>query len=163
MGIIIDEFTPQELASERAKRQPREGGRFVKREPEPEPETNPQQDAADAAFMARNSQPEQEDPEAAAAAEPVGESGVAGAATGAAIGLGVGGPVGAAVGLAAGFITSKLVEASTAPIGSPEGGRATTQGSGDDIRELLAVTKQIQRAGTPIKGAVKTNATGTRI
>ncbi|KKK95847.1 hypothetical protein LCGC14_2668680 [marine sediment metagenome] len=52
MGIIVDEFSLEEIAAERARRQPRgEGGRFVKREAEPVPETNPQQDAADAAFM----------------------------------------------------------------------------------------------------------------
>ncbi len=159
-----DEFTPQELAAERARRQPREGGRFVKREAAPEPEANPKQDAADAAFMARHAddRPE-EDPEAAEAAEPIGEGGVKGAAAGTTAGFAVGGPVGAAVGLAAGFITSKLIQASKAPIGSPEGGRATTQGSGDDIRELLAVTKQIARAGTPIKNAPRTQATGSRM
>ncbi len=164
MGIIIDEFTPQELASERAKRQPREGGRFVKREAEPEPESNPQQDAADAAFMARNTDDGAEQPpESQPGPEQEGSSGATEATAGAALGFAAGGPAGAAVGAAAGFLLSKITQTRPSPIGTLSGSGAVQDSGNRDLADLLAVTKQIARAGTPIKNAILTKAIGTRI
>ncbi len=165
MGIIIDEFTPQELASERAKRQPREGGRFVKREAEPEPESNPRQEAADAAFMARNQAPESGPPVAEAPETGLDlpdevKGAVAGAGAGAALGsrfgatgLAVGAVVGAGVGIAA----SKKPD----PVASFQGGQAKS-GGGDDLRQLLEIQRHVASVGLPLKNAITTSASGSR-
>ncbi len=160
MGIIIDEFTPQELAAERARRQPREGGRFVKREAEPE--ANPRQDAADAAFMARHTDDGTEQPPEAQAATVQGDPDTSSedATKGAVAGFVIGGPVGAAVGAGAAFLASKASQ--QRPIGAPLKGGVSTEGN-SDLADLLAVTKQIARAGTPIKNAVVTKALGSRM
>ena len=95
-----------------------------------------------------------------------------GASTGAGIGATIGSivpGVGTAVGAAAGAVVGGAggLIASTArdkPIGSLTGGQATTQDEGPALlRKLLAVQQTIARAGAPIKGAVKTKATDSRM
>ncbi len=128
---------------------------------DPEPETNPQQDAADAAFMARHVDDAPE--EAPDSGEPMEapESGAADAVQGAAMGARVAGVAGAAVGAVGGFLASKLAKPS--PIGTLEGPAGAQETSGSDLAELLAVTKQIARVGTPLKNAVNTKAQGSRM
>ncbi len=104
-------------------------------------------------------------PEAAAEEEPgVGAAEVGG--IGAGIGGLLGGPpgaaAGAAIGGAVGFLASKVAQPTSRPIGTLEGGTGTQQ-SDRTLLELLAVTKEVARIGTPIKGAIKTVAAGSRI
>ncbi len=130
-----------------------------------EPEAaNPKQDAADAAFMARHVDDATE--EAPDSGEPMEapESGVGPAVQGATTGARFAGAAGAAVGAVGGFLASRLTSGPS-PIGTLEGsGSAQTLGAGNrDLADLLAVTKEIARAGTPIKDAIVTKAQGSRM
>jgi hypothetical protein len=97
------------------------------------------------------------------AAEAVGAA-VEGAATGASVGSAfgpVGTGVGAAVGAAAGFVTSLQRDK---PVGTLSGGAATSRDDSErTLRELLRVQQGIAKAGAPIKDAITTKATGSRM
>ncbi len=166
MGIIIDEFSLEEIAAERARRQPRgEGGRFVKREATPEPESNPRQEAADAAFMARNQAPESGPPVAEAPESGLDlpdevEGAVAGATSGAMLGSRLG-PTGLAVGAVAGAAVGFAASKKPDPVASFQGGQAKS-GGGDDLRQLLELQRQVASVGLPIKNAPTTSASGNR-
>ena len=127
-------------------------------DPRPEPT---EQDQRDAEFLdeARAEVPPEAEPvpEIDTGAEEAAET--AGQAAGAA----VGGKAGAAVGgAAAAFLASKLTQRQPSPIGTLEGGAPSRTGN-DDLAELLRVTKEIARAGTPIKNAITTTATDSRL
>jgi hypothetical protein len=103
-------------------------------------------------------------PEEQVAEAPEIDTGVGGAVEGATVGAKAG-PIGALAGAAAGFIGSKILGGQPRPIGTLEGGQAT---SGPDevqqtLRSLLEVQQRIERVGSPIKDAVSTNAIDSRL
>jgi len=89
-----------------------------------------------------------------------GDEETAAAASG--IGGLIGGPAGAVVGGIAGFAASKLTQPSNRPIGTLEG-TSVRQGGDDTLRQLLEVQREIARIGSPIKGAVDTVASNSRL
>ena len=89
------------------------------------------------------------------------EAGVSGAVAGAQQGTRFG-LAGAAIGGIAGFLASESQKPQA--IGSFEGGTTTqSDESVGHLRDLLAVTKQTARLGLPVKGAITTNAKGSRL
>lgn len=125
------------------------------------------QEARDAEFMEQakgGMEPPGEAP--AQLDEPQEETGVEEVAegVGAKAGGAAFGPVGAAVGgAAAAFITQKLMAGANRPIGAPASGGTVQGQEGRDIADLLAVTQEIARAGTPIRDAITTTAAGSRL
>ena len=139
-------------------------------------EADEEQAARDKLFLA-SAEPEPEEAEEADIAIPGGAIGKApdlppkeeaakeaaasaarGAATGSMFGpMGV--AAGAAIGVGAAAVRSEMKKHQYA--GSLEVGQGTTENR--DLNELLAVTKQIARIGTPIKNTIITQPAGSRM
>ena len=144
------------------------GGRFIPRsEPLPKEQLPPIQrrpPVSEAWYEQQRA--EMEAAEAPAEPPPVeGAEGIEAVAGGVAAGL-PGGVAGAAVGAATAagaWLLSKAVQPKPpTPIGSLDTGNVTHP-SNQTLRELLDVTKQMARAGMPIKDAIKTTAVGSRM
>jgi len=94
----------------------------------------------------------------------IGES-IGAAQTGAKAGGMLGGPVGAVAGGAAGFLLSQVVGSQRdTPIGSLEGSGGTMKDeTGATLQAMLELQQRVARVGTPIKDAVTTQATGSKM
>lgn len=85
-------------------------------------------------------------------------------AAGAVAGASLGGPVAAgvaAVGAGVSYAASQSFK--RAPVGSLEGSGQTGAGDQEVLRQLLAVQRGIARVGSPIKDAILTKSSGSRL
>ncbi len=95
-------------------------------------------------------------------AAPQEESGVADAAK-SVIGGAVTGGVAGATAAAGLLLANKAAENQATKVSSLEGAKSGQSDGGQTLKDLLSVTQQIARFGSPIKGAVTTNPANSRI
>lgn len=105
--------------------------------------------------------PAAEPPPLSPESQPAGESSMAAAVGGASQGKGFG-PAGMAVGAVAGFLAAEAQKPQA--IGSFEGGTVRQEDESiRQLKDLVAITRQTAALGLPVKDAITTNATNSRI